>query len=91
MAAVKIGRMDAASKHYSAAEVILSGQAVRDPERVADHAFVLVLLGRPEEARRTFREGLQQFPDADTLRRLVASEESFLEGARQYMISNVEP
>ncbi len=91
MAAVKIGELEVAARHYLAAEVILSVQSTRDPERVDDHAMVVALLGRPEEAKRILKDGVQRFPESEMLQKLAGAEVSFLEELRQYSIEPSDP
>jgi Flp pilus assembly protein TadD len=88
MAAVRLGKLEVAARHYLAAEAILSVQSAGDPERVDDHAMVVALLGRPEEAKRILKDGAQRFPDAEMLQKLAESPGSFLDDLRQY---SVEP
>jgi tetratricopeptide (TPR) repeat protein len=91
MAAVKIGELEVATTHYLAAEAILSVQSARDPERVDDHAMVVALLGRGEEAKRILKDGVQRFPDAEMLQKLAGAEVSFLDELRQYSVEPSDP
>jgi hypothetical protein len=78
MAAVQLEKLEIAARHYLSAQAILSVQSQNDPERVDDHAMVVALLGRPEEAKRILKNGAQRFPDAEMLQKLAGAHLSFL-------------
>lgn len=91
MAAVKLRNKEAAAEAYAKAERILAREVRHDPDRIDDHATVLVLLGRIEDAKRILREGYERFPDSKTLRQIASDPAVFFAGLQPYSIENIEP
>lgn len=91
MAAVKLGNEEAAAEAYAKVERILAREAWRNPDKIADHATVLALLRRIEDAKRILREGCERFPDSQTLRQIAPDPAVFFAGLQPYAIENIEP
>ena len=86
MNAMELGREEAAAESYAAAERLFAAKVDKSPQHVANHAMTLVLLGRPEDARKAIAKGLERFPEAQDLRKLYEDRERLIEGTQKYAI-----
>lgn len=91
MAAIKLSKLNDAIRHYQSADQILSVQSASDPERVDDHALVLFLLERDQQALDVIQSGIKRFPESAMLKRLATNTNSFAEMAQEFGIRNTEP